>query len=64
MKVYIAVTTDQYELPLCVCDTPEELAEALGVTVSAVRCACTPSRTPKHRKHGHKRRYRILRIEI
>ena len=42
MKLYLAITPDQYELPLCVEDSPTGLAEALGITVNAVRSACAP----------------------
>lgn len=31
-KLYIAATPDRYELPVAVADTPEELANHLGVT--------------------------------
>ena len=47
MKLYMAVTPDQYELPLCVQDSPGELAEALGITINAVRTSCAPSKASK-----------------
>lgn len=37
MKLYLAVTADKYELPLCVLDTLEELAKFAGVSVGAAR---------------------------
>ena len=61
MKLYMAVTPDQYELPLCVEDSPTELAEVLGITVNAVRSACAPG---KASKSGTKRGYRIVRVEV
>ena len=61
MKLYMAVTPDRYELPLCVQDSPGELAEALGITINAVRSACAPG---KASKSGTKRGYRIVRVEV
>ena len=61
MKLYMAVTPDQFELPLCVQDSPGELAEALGITINAVRSACAPGKTAKS---GTKRGYRIVRVEV
>jgi hypothetical protein len=37
MKLYMAVTTDEYELPLAVTDTAVELARMYGVTPKALR---------------------------
>lgn len=62
MRLYMAVTADQYELPICVSENAKELAEALGITSQAVWAACTPSRTVKNRKCEAKRDYRIVRI--
>lgn len=61
MKLYLAVTPDRYELPLCVEDSPGGLAEALGITVNAVRSACAPG---KAKKSGRNRGYRIIRVEV
>ena len=61
MKLYMAVTPDRFELPLCVQDSPGELAEALGITINAVRTACAPG---KASKSGKKRGYRIVRVEV
>ncbi|MEA4927550.1 MAG: hypothetical protein VB104_02610 [Candidatus Limiplasma sp.] len=61
MKLYLAVTPDRYELPLCVEDSPTGLAEALGITVNAVRSACAPG---KASKSGTRRGYRIVRVEV
>ena len=61
MKLYMAVTPDRYELPLCVQDSPGELAEALGITINAVRTACAPG---KAAKSGARRGYRIIRVDV
>ena len=40
-SVYMKVTNDQYELPVALADTPEELAEMLGVTSSrSIKARC------------------------
>lgn len=31
MTLYMMVTKDKYELPLLICDTPQELADKAGV---------------------------------
>ena len=41
MKLYMKVTNDEYELPLAVADTQEELAKLLGVSRTAVTKALT-----------------------
>ena len=33
----MAVTSDQYELPVYIADTPMELAKIMGLTTTAVR---------------------------
>lgn len=39
MYVYLSVTTDKYELPLAIGDSPKELADMLGVTNNAISSA-------------------------
>jgi hypothetical protein len=60
MKLYMAVTADAYELPLCVEETVAELAAKMGISNNAVSAACTPRREGRQGKH---RGYRIIRIE-
>ena len=60
MKLYMAVTADVYELPLCVEDTATELAQRLGIAMQTVCSACTPLR---REWSGKQRGYRIIRIE-
>lgn len=36
-KLYLKVTQDKYELPLCVCDSTKELADKCGITHNAVQ---------------------------
>lgn len=37
-KLYMLVTNDKYELPVCVRDTLRELAEAAGVKYHSLLC--------------------------
>ena len=60
MKLYMAVTADEYELPLCVEDSTTGLATWLGITTNAVLAACTPRRMGRNRR---KCGYRIIRVE-
>ena len=60
MKLYMAVTADEYELPLCVEDSTTALAAWLGITTNAVLSACTPRRMERSRTHCG---YRIIRVE-
>lgn len=57
--IWMAVTADEYELPMCVADTARELAEKYGVTADTVitlaRCNYSGSKT--------KRRYVKVRNE-
>lgn len=46
--VYIKVTNDMYELPVCVRDTRQELAEACNTTANCI------SSQISHAKHGKK----------
>lgn len=34
--LWVATTTDKYELPICVCDSQKDLAEHLGVTANSI----------------------------
>lgn len=37
MQIFMAVTPDQYELPMCVCESAQELADKLGISKSTVK---------------------------
>lgn len=34
--LWVATTTDKYELPICVCDSQKDLAKHLGVTANSI----------------------------
>ena len=55
--MYMAVTTDKYELPLCVADTARELAEHFGVSENTVYSSI--SKGLPGRRNG----YRFIKVE-
>lgn len=56
MKLYMEITTDEYELPVAVADTPTDLARLLNVTRSSVwQCL--------HRNKGIKKS-KYIEVEI
>ena len=59
--VYMAVTADRYELPICVRDSAAEMAAWCGITERAVKWYCTPSGV---KKAGCRRGYKIIRVQI
>lgn len=48
--LYMAVTQDKYELPICVADSPYELAEKLGINVTNI-LHCTRRRVLRRSKY-------------
>lgn len=58
MKVYMAVTTDKYELPLVVEDTARALALKLNIKENAVSSYISKGLS------GAKIGYKLIRIEI
>lgn len=58
MKIYLAVTADEYELPVSVVDSPAELAEIYGMTRGSVLSAISNHSTCKYAK------VKFIRIEI
>lgn len=58
MKVYMAVTADEYELPVVVVDSPAELAEIYGMTKDSVLSALTRGSRRKNIKE------KFIRLEI
>ena len=53
---YMAVTNDQYELPIYVADTVAELAELLGIKKQTVSHHVSSSRIG--------RKYKIVRVKL
>lgn len=52
MHVYMLVSNDKYELPICIADTQRELAEMIGVKEDTIRSVMS-----RCRKSGRKCRY-------
>ncbi|WP_124066238.1 hypothetical protein [Clostridium sp. E02] len=57
-KLYMAVETDKYELPLYVADTSRELADWSGLSIGYVLSAIS------HGYSGKKTGIRFLRVEV
>ena len=67
MKLYIAVTPDELELPLFVTDNAQVMACWAGINVSSVfeMCSKNAKWPPYNRgKGGRARPYRIRRINV
>lgn len=60
-KLYLAVTPDQYELPLAVADSPAELAKMLGVTREHVLACLAPT---KAKMNNERREFRFRRVAL
>ena len=58
MILYMGVTPDEYELPLCVSDTAAELARMYGMTPNAVYCNIC------NNQDGTRNGIKFLRIEV
>lgn len=51
MKLYMMTTSDKYELPLAVADSPHELAEMVGVSYQRVYNGMYQSNNGRIKKH-------------
>ena len=58
MRLYMLVTKDQYELPLVVAGSAEELAKRVGVSPKSIYSAIW-----KAEKYGRKCKYRVVDVE-
>lgn len=47
-KYYLAVTPDEYELPLCVAETAQELADKMGIKRESILSNISRNRTGSH----------------
>ena len=63
-SVYIAVTSDQYELPIAIADTGPELAALLGISPDAVWQREHQTRVGINRNPGKYRGYKIIRVDL
>lgn len=58
MTLWMEVTQDEFELPVCVADSIQELAEAAGTTKRNIQYALSK------RKRGITKHGRFVRVEI
>lgn len=58
MNIYMAVTADQYELPLLVCDSSAELARKLGRGVSSIRALIS------RKSNGERMGYKVIVVSV
>lgn len=58
MSIYMAVTTDKYEHPVCVVDTGAELARWLGISKDCLYSAISKGLS------GKTRGYKIVKVDI
>lgn len=64
MTLYMAVTADEYELPLAVCDLPSTLARKLGVSTNTVAKELCYARKRKRYSNGKVRGYILKEVEV
>lgn len=65
MTLYIAVTGDEYELPLYVTESVDAMASWAGIKVSSVRSmVCRNQGVPPLSPNGRKIKYRLRKIVI
>ncbi|MBQ7067155.1 MAG: hypothetical protein IJN92_10090 [Lachnospiraceae bacterium] len=58
MTVYMEVTQDEYELPVAVADTVEELAKMRGTTIGSILS------TISKYKCGKRKKIKYLRVDL
>lgn len=56
-KLYLATTQDEYELPIAVADTPEELANKMGCTQYSILSVISHAKQHKRRCMYHRITY-------
>ena len=62
--LYLAVTSDELELPICVADTAKELADMLGTTPGCIYSYISrEQKGVSNRGKGKRRTYLIRKVE-
>lgn len=56
-NIYMTVTADEYELPICIADTVEELAKIYGVSKDTIYSAVSLN------KSGKRNGYKFVRVK-
>lgn len=54
--LWVATTTDKYELPICVYDSQKDLAERLGTTVSNI------SYLAERKRRSNRSKYYVYKV--
>lgn len=62
MRVYMLVTADEYELPLAVRDTVDEIADLLGRLKYDVYATISKKQVSQEKYNGF--RYKIIKVDI
>lgn len=62
MRVYMLVTADEYELPLAVRDTVDEIAALLGRLKYDVYATVSKKQVSQEKYNGF--RYKIIKVDI
>lgn len=55
--IYMSVTADEYELPICITDTVEELAAIYGITRDTIYSAISLN------KNGKRNGYKFVKVK-
>ncbi len=58
MILYLEVTSDEYELPIAVAESPKELARMTGTTSNIIRSAIC------HLKQPGRKRSKYVKLEV
>ncbi len=63
MKLYMIVSKDEYELPLIVAESMQELAIKTGRSLHNMYCCFSKGRNPKLKDHKYYRRYVTVEVD-
>lgn len=63
MTLYMIVSKDEYELPLVVGESVQEMARITGRTLHTLRCCFSKGRNPTLKDHKYYRRYITVEVE-
>jgi len=61
MTLWLAVTPDQYELPLAVADTAVELSRILGITINSFYSMYSHHRSGRYTDWKN---YKIIKLDV
>lgn len=66
MILYLAVTGDEYEFPLCITDSESDMAAWAGIKIASLRSSVcrNKGKPPFPHKSGRICKYRLRKIEV